>query len=95
MSTVGSVRVEVAYATPVQQTVIGLHVSATATVEDVIQQSGILACFSDIDLKHASVGIFGEVVRLDDRVQEDDRVEIYRPLVADPKEARRRRTRRL
>jgi hypothetical protein len=95
MSAAGSVRVEVAYATPAQQAVIELHVPATATVEEVIQQSGILARFPEIDLKHASVGIFGEVARLGDRVREDDRIEIYRPLIADPKEARRRRTRRL
>ena len=95
MNAAGVVRVEVAYATPVQQAVIELHVPATATVEEVIQQSGILARFPEIDLKHASVGIFGEVARLGDRVHDDDRIEIYRPLIADPKEARRRRTRRL
>ena len=95
MSAAGSVRVEVAYATPAQQTVIELHVSATATVEEAIQQSGILTRFPEIDLGHASVGIFGEVAHLGDRVRDDDRIEIYRPLIADPKEARRRRTRRL
>ena len=95
MSAAVVVRVEVAYATPAQQAVIELHVPATATVEEAIQQSGILARFPEIDLKHASVGIFGEAVRLGDRVREDDRIEIYRPLIADPKEARRRRTRRL
>jgi putative ubiquitin-RnfH superfamily antitoxin RatB of RatAB toxin-antitoxin module len=95
MSEAGSVRVEVAYATPPQQTVIALRVPATATVEEVIQQSGILAHFPGIDLRHASVGIFGEVARLGDRVHDNDRIEIYRSLIADPKEARRRRTRRL
>lgn len=95
MSAAASVRVEVAYATPAQQAVIALHVPATATVEEVIQQSGILARFPEIDLRQVSVGIFGEVAHLGDRVRDDDRIEIYRPLIADPKEARRRRTRRL
>lgn len=95
MSAAGSVRVEVAYATPAQQAVIELHVPATATVEEAIQQSGILVHFPEIDLRHVSVGIFGQVASLGDRVHDDDRIEIYRPLIADPKEARRRRTRRL
>jgi putative ubiquitin-RnfH superfamily antitoxin RatB of RatAB toxin-antitoxin module len=83
--------VEVAYATPVRQEAIEVSVSPGATVEQVIRASGILARFPEIDLTHQRVGIFGETVRLQDAVHNGDRVEIYRPLVADPKEARRRR----
>ncbi len=87
-------RVEVAYATPARQRVRALCVAPGATVENVIRASGILEEFPDIDLARAAVGIYGERVTLADRVRDGDRVEIYRALLADPKEARRQRARR-
>lgn len=84
-------RVEVAYATPVRQEVIEVSVRPGATVEQVIRASGMLARFPEIDLTRQRVGTFGETARLQDAVHNGDRVEIYRPLVADPKEARRAR----
>ena len=84
-------RVEVAYATPVRQEVLEVSVRPGATVEQVIRASGMLARFPEIDLTLQRVGIFGETARLQDAVRDGDRVEIYRPLVADPKEARRKR----
>lgn len=87
-------RVEVAYGTSACQRARALHVAPGATVEIVIRASGILEEFPDIDLAHAAVGIYGERVTLADRVRDGDRVEIYRALLADPKEARRQRARR-
>jgi putative ubiquitin-RnfH superfamily antitoxin RatB of RatAB toxin-antitoxin module len=84
-------RVEVAYATPARQDVIEVSARPGATVEQVIQASGMLARFPEIDLTRQRVGIFGEIVHLQDAVHNGDRVEIYRPLVADPKETRRMR----
>jgi len=83
--------VEVAYATPTRQEVIEVTVPPGATVEQVIRASGMLERFPEIDLAHQSVGVFGERVHLRDPVRDRDRVEIYRPLIADPKEARRAR----
>ena len=86
-----SPRVEVAFATPARQAILEAQVPAGATVEQAIRQSGILERFPEIDLAKNPVGIFGERARLADVVQDGDRVEIYRPLIADPKEARRAR----
>ena len=87
-------RVEVAYAAPARQEVIEVSVRPGATVEQVIRASGMLARFPEIDLTLQRVGIFGETARLQDAVRDGDRVEIYRPLVADPKEVRRNRAAR-
>ncbi len=84
-------RVEVAYATPARQEVIEVSARPGATVEQVIRASGLLVRFPEIDLTRQRVGIFGETARLQDAVHNGDRVEIYRPLVADPKEVRRKR----
>lgn len=94
MSTNNTWRVEVAYATPAQQKTIEVAVSPGATIEEVIRRSDILTFFPEIDLSRQQVGIFGEVLPLQERVRDGDRIEIYRPLTADPKEVRRARARR-
>jgi hypothetical protein len=86
-----TLRVEVAFATPERQPVLEVRVTAGTNVEQAIRLSGILGRCPEIDLAKNAVGIFGERARLDDVVQDGDRVEIYRPLIADPKEARRAR----
>ena len=86
-------RVEVVYATPAKQAVTDVQLPDGATVRDAIVASGFLTQYPEIDLAAAAVGIFGERVTLDDLLEADDRVEIYRPLLADPKDARRRRAR--
>ena len=83
--------VEVAYATPACQCLMALTVPAGTTVEEAIRRSGILEQFPEIDLSRQQTGIFSQVVLLTQVLQAGDRVEIYRPLVQDPKEARRRR----
>lgn len=84
-------KVEVAYALPREQLIIPVEVSAGTTVEQAIRSSGILERFADIDLTENKVGVFGKQVKLDAELQAGDRVEIYRPLIADPKEVRRQR----
>lgn len=83
--------VEVAYALPKMQEVLSVKVKPGATVSQAIEQSGILADFPEIDLASAKVGIFGKQAKLDAALRDKDRIEIYRPLIADPKEIRKKR----
>lgn len=85
------IQVEVAYALPEQQIILPLNISAGATVEDAIKRSGILERFPEIQLAQAKVGIFSKLTKMDSVLRDKDRVEIYRPLIADPKEVRRKR----
>ncbi len=86
-----TLQVDVVYAMPAEQVVMTVQVPIGATVRDAIQASGILERFAEIDLAHAAIGVFGKRVALTDVVAAQDRVEIYRPLRADPKETRHRR----
>jgi putative ubiquitin-RnfH superfamily antitoxin RatB of RatAB toxin-antitoxin module len=86
--------VEVAYALRDRQALLALELEDGGTVEHVIRHSGILEAFPEIDIARSQVGIFGRAVSLDTRVRDGDRVEIYRPLIADPKDARRKRAQR-
>lgn len=88
------IRVEVVYATPEAQLLLKIVMAAGATVRDAIVKSGMLDEFPEIDLATAKTGIYGEPVPLDTALKDKDRVEIYRPLLADPKEARRLRAQR-
>lgn len=83
--------VEVVYAAPERQRLVSVSVPAGARVAEAIAASGVLQEFPEIDLTSNRVGIFGQLTRLDEVLRDGDRVEIYRPLIADPKEARRRR----
>ncbi len=85
------ISVEVVYALPHEQRVLSLMVDSQSTVEDIIRQSGVLALYPEIDLTQNKVGVFSRNVKLDARVRDHDRIEIYRPLLADPKEIRRKR----
>ena len=87
----GDIHVELVYALPEQQPMLRVRLAEGASVEDAIRASGILEAFPDIDLTRNKVGIFSKLVKLDEIVRDRDRVEIYRPLIADPKEVRRRR----
>ena len=86
-----TVAVEVAYARPDQQAIIALSVAPGTTAAEAVEQSGILREFPDIEFPGCKMGIFGKAVRADTVLQAGDRVEIYRPLIADPKEVRRQR----
>ncbi|EKE73997.1 RnfH family protein [Gallaecimonas xiamenensis] len=83
--------VEVAFALPERQALIALKVVEGATVQDVIERSGIQGRFADLDLGQYDVGIWSRSCKRSDKVREGDRVEIYRALTADPKDIRRRR----
>lgn len=88
------IRVEIAYARPEQQHLASLEVPAGVDVAEVIARSGICEQFPEIDLRRDRVGIFGRRVSLESTVTGGDRIEIYRPLQADPKQARRQRAAR-
>ena len=83
--------VEVAYALADKQSLLTIEVERGATLKDAIEASGILESFNQIDLTKDRVGIFSKFASLDTILQEKDRVEIYRSLVADPKEVRKER----
>lgn len=83
--------IEVTYALPEEQVLIALDVEQGTTVEQAVKLSGILEQFSDIDLTKNKLGIFGKITKSDQILRDKDRVEIYRPLIADPKESRRKR----
>ncbi len=85
------ISVEVVYALPQKQEVLSLRVRSGALVSEAIAQSGILRDFPEIDLASAKVGIYSKQVKLDAVLRDKDRIEIYRPLIADPKEVRRKR----
>jgi len=85
------ITVEVAYALPEKQYLQRVKLDEGATVEEAIRASGLLELRSDIDLSKNKVGIYSRPVKLADVVSDGDRVEIYRPLIADPKELRRQR----
>lgn len=90
-SATGKIQVEVAYARRDEQLILPVVVDSGVTLQDAIQRSGILDRFPEIDLKVNKVGIFGKLAKLDTVLHQDDRVEIYRPLLADPKEVRKQR----
>ncbi len=85
------IKVEVAFAEPDEQVIIPLEVDASASIEEIIAASGILDKFPEIDLSKNKVGVFGKLSKLTATLREGDRIEIYRPLIADPKEVRRKR----
>ena len=85
-------RIEVAYAKAEQQVIVVLDLPENSTVEAAINASGLLARFPEIELSAA--GIFGKASELHQLLKTADRVEIYRPLHNDPKEARRQRAKK-
>jgi uncharacterized protein len=85
------IRVQVCYARPDRQFLLELNVPDGTTLQAAVERSGLLGQASEIDLDKCKVGIHGKAKPLDTVLRENDRVEIYRPLIADPKESRRRR----
>ncbi len=83
--------VDVIYAKPEQQKVITVTVTQGTTFVEAVKQSGIAAFFPEIDVDNLKLGSFSHQMKPDDVVQPGQRIEIYRPLIADPKEVRRRR----
>ena len=92
------ITVEVAYALPDKQVLKVLSVPEGTSALEAVQQSGVLDTFPEIDIENAQMGIFSQVLGTkgleaptDYKLKARDRVELYRPLIADPKEVRRRR----
>lgn len=83
--------IEIIYPTPEEQNIITIEVTESCSVEHAIAQSNILDLYPEIDLAINKVGIFGKACKLTDSLREGDRIEIYRPLIIDPKEARKNR----
>ncbi|MFV8818347.1 RnfH family protein [Haliea sp. E17] len=91
MSEPGTINVEVAYALPGKQAIISLSVAEGTTALEAARQSGVTQKFEGVDLENAKLGVFGKAVAPTQVLREGDRVEIYRPLIADPKEVRKAR----
>lgn len=91
--TVGVITVEVVYATAERQCLRTLTLPAGSSVIEAVEQSGIVQAMPGLVVDPSRLGIFSRRVAPDDRLRDGDRVEIYRPLTLDPKDARRRRAR--
>lgn len=85
------VSVEVAYALPDEQILIDVSVPSGTNVKGVVLKSDVLKLYPHLDIESMQIGIFGKLAKMDYVVRARDRVEIYRPLIADPKEVRRRK----
>lgn len=83
--------IDVVYALPQRQDLVHLTLPSGSTVQQAIEASGLLEKYPEIDLKQNKVGVYGKLARLDAQLRDRDRVEIYRPLIADPKEVRKKR----
>ena len=83
--------IEVIYALPTKQHLASLQLPAGSTVRQAIEASGLLQKYPEIDLAKNKVGIFAKLSKLEATLRDHDRVEIYRPLLADPKEVRKQR----
>ena len=84
-------KVEVCYALPDKQEIVAVKLPAGATLQQALEASGLLAKYPEIDLKKNKFGIYAKLSKLDSALRDRDRVEIYRPLIADPKEVRKQR----
>lgn len=85
------IKVEVVYPLPQQQDIFSLSLPAGSTVRQAIEASGVLRKYPEIDLTKNKIGIFAKLAKIDAPLRHLDRIEIYRPLIADPKEVRRQR----
>lgn len=86
-----SIAIEVVFALKQQQVLVQLKLPSGSTVLQAIEASGLKQKYPEIDLAKNKVGIFGKLSKLDAKLRDRDRVEIYRPLIADPKEVRKKR----
>ncbi len=86
-----SINIEVAYAKPERQELVKLKLPAGSTLQQALEASGLPQKHAEIDLAKGRFGIYGKLAKLDTVLRDRDRVEIYRPLIADPKEVRKQR----
>jgi len=90
-SAVEKITIEVVYGVPHKQKILTLLVDSGSTVEQGIVESGIIALFPEVDLSKNKVGVWNRAVKLSETLNDLDRIEVYRPLIADPKDVRKRR----
>jgi putative ubiquitin-RnfH superfamily antitoxin RatB of RatAB toxin-antitoxin module len=83
--------IEIAYATPQRQLILEQTIKPGTSARDAVLQSDIDRHFPEIDKQNCDIGIFGKVIKPDHELEGGDRIEIYRPLIADPKEVRKQR----
>lgn len=86
-----SIHIEVVYALPDRQELIRLKLPAGSSLQQAVEASGLLQRHPELDLAKSKFGIYGKLAKADALLREQDRVEIYRPLIADPKEVRKQR----
>ena len=86
-----TLRIELIYALPEKQQMISLQLPAGSTVRGAIDASGLLQKYPEIDLARNKLGVYAKLAKPDTTLRDRDRVEIYRPLIADPKEVRKQR----
>ena len=91
MNTTDKLSIEIVYGVPTKQKIFTVEINSGASVEQAILTSGVLTLFTEIDLAVNKVGIWNRVVKLSELLNDLDRIEIYRPLLADPKDVRKRR----
>lgn len=91
MSTTDAIQIEVVYARAERQDVIPLQLPAGTTLQQAVEQSGLPAKYPEIDPAKGKFGIYSKLAKPDTVLRDRDRVEIYRPLIADPKEVRKQR----
>lgn len=84
-------KIEVVYALPHEQNLLAMEVPDGTTIAEAVTISGLLEKYTELDMSKNKFGIFGKLSKPDVVLRENDRVEIYRPLIADPKEVRRKR----
>ena len=94
MASSENINIEVAYASSRESIILSVSIPVGSTIKQGIELSGILEKYPEIDLTRNKVGIFSKLKPLDETLNEGDRIEIYRPLIADPKDARRSRAER-
>lgn len=87
----GKIHVQVAYALPDRQEIVTIELPEGASVQQAVESSGLLQKHPEIDLARNKLGVFAKLVKSDQVLRDRDRVEIYRALIADPKEVRRQR----
>lgn len=91
MPTPETIRVEVAYALKEHQEIVPLSLPSGTTLQQAVEASGLAAKYPDIDLAKGKFGIYSKLAKPDTVLRDRDRIEIYRPLIADPKEVRKQR----
>ena len=84
-------KVQVCYALAQRQELVNLSLPEGSTLQQAVERSGLLLKYPEIDLAKNKFGVFAKLTKLDTVLREKDRVEIYRPLIADPKEVRKKR----